>query len=212
MEKLSPPVKTIFFDIGNVLVFFSHETMFSQIASCANLPLSVIKDLFLNQHMQENVEKGKLSPEALYHLLLQKAPSPFPLEAFLQAASQIFRPNTPVLALVQRLKQEGKRLIFLSNTNAYHFHYLFSSIPEFHLFDDRILSHEVRAMKPEPAIFAKALALANCPPEECFYIDDIPEFVASARQVGLNGEVYKNPETLERHLRERGCFSIPPPL
>ena len=207
MEKL-PPLKTIFFDIGNVLVFFSHEKMFSQLAACSGLPVGSVKELFLQKGLQENIERGALAPEAAYHLLLEKAPSPFSRAEFFSAASEIFSPNEPAWILVRRLKEEGKRLILLSNTNAYHFQYLSSEFPEFSLFDEKVLSHEVQAMKPDPAIYARALSLAHCPPQECFYTDDIPEYVASARNLGIDAQVYTNPEALKGHLEKRGCFSI----
>lgn len=207
MEKL-PFLKTVFFDIGNVLVFFSHEKMFSQLASCSGLPVGSVKELFLQKGLQENIERGSVAPEAAYHLLLEKAPSPFSEAEFFSAASEIFSLNQPAWALVKRLKEEGKRLILLSNTNAYHFQYLSSKFSEFSLFHAKILSHEVKAMKPDPAIYERALATAGCSPQECFYTDDIPEYVASARNFGIDAHVYTDPAALKRHLEKRGCFSI----
>lgn len=73
-----------------------------------------------------------------------------------------------------------------------------------HQFDHKVLSFEVGHWKPDPRIFQKALSFSNCAPEECFYTDDVPEFIASAKEVGLNGEIFIDVPTLKKELVKRG--------
>jgi len=58
-------------------------------------------------------------------------------------------------------------------------------------------------MKPDRRIFKKALSLARCQPEECFYTDDIPEYIAGAKKVGLDGELFTGVEPLKQALLQR---------
>lgn len=96
------------------------------------------------------------------------------------------------------------RLLLLSNTNAIHFEMLRREYPLLRHFHGMVLSHEVHLVKPQPAIFEAAVRLAGCSPEECFYTDDVPEFVDAARTLGIDSEQFRGVEKLERELASRG--------
>ena len=96
------------------------------------------------------------------------------------------------------------RLLLLSNTNAIHFEMLRASHPMLRHFHHLILSYEVKAMKPRPEIFQTAIAHAGCPAEECFYTDDIAEYVAAARSQGIDAVQFESVAQLERELTARG--------
>jgi HAD superfamily hydrolase (TIGR01509 family) len=67
-----------------------------------------------------------------------------------------------------------------------------------------VLSYEVKAMKPSPAIYREAIARAQCRPEECFYTDDIPAYVEGARREGIDAVQFESCAQLERDLAARG--------
>lgn len=90
-------------------------------------------------------------------------------------------------ALVKRVQQRY-RCGLLSNTNALHMEHLRRQYPLLNEFAFQTLSYEVGAAKPAAAIYAAAEAAAQCPPEEIFYLDDVPEFVAAARARGWRAE------------------------
>lgn len=195
-------IKTVYFDIGNVLIFFSRPRMMEQLSACTGLSVEKLNHLFFQRKWLELYETGQIDTLALYQMLQGVSPHRFSLPELLEAASNIFVPNLELWPLVKSLKDQNIRLILLSNVSECHFNRVYSDYPIFHLFDQRILSYEVGACKPHPHIFRKALSLAQCLPEECFYTDDIPEFIEAARKEGLNGEVYRDVPTLENRLRD----------
>lgn len=197
-------LKTIFFDLGNVLVFFSHSKMFMQIADCTGLTIDQVKQILFEENAQILYEKGILDSAALFRIFQSRSPKSFNLQDLLYAASNIFTPNTALWPIAEQLKQQNYRLILLSNTSECHFNYVYAHYPILRLFDDRILSFEVGALKPDSKIFFKALSQAHCNPDECFYTDDIPEFVASARKVGLDSEIFIDVPTFKNALVQRG--------
>jgi putative hydrolase of the HAD superfamily len=71
-------------------------------------------------------------------------------------------------------------------------------------FHEQILSYEVGAMKPDPRIFERAIELAGCLPEECFYTDDIAEYVEAARRMGIDAVQFQSCAQLEREMVSRG--------
>ena len=66
-----------------------------------------------------------------------------------------------------------------------------------------MLSYEVRAMKPERAIYEAAVAKAGCAASEVFFTDDKAENVEGASTAGLDAVVFTSPEQLQRDLVSR---------
>jgi len=198
-------IKTIYFDLGNVLIFFSLPKMFSQIAHCTGTAPEEVQKILFDTNLRELYEKGFIQTEQLYQTVQKQSPRPFSLQEFMAAFSNIFTPNVELWPVVEQLKKGGIRLILLSNTSECHFNYAYSHYPILQLFDHKILSFEVGVWKPDLQIFQKALGVAQCAPEECFYTDDIPEFIANASKVGLQGEVFTGVSQLKQVLMERGC-------
>jgi glucose-1-phosphatase len=201
-------LKTVYFDLGNVLLFFSPAKMFDQIAQCTGLLSAQVKELLYETELRERHEKGLVDTEHLYLAFLKQSRHPFSLHEFMTAFANIFTPNTDLWPLVTTLKKQGMRLILLSNTSECHFNYAYSHYPILHQFDHKILSYEVGSWKPDLRIFQKALSHSQCSPEECFYIDDIPEFIASAKKAGLPGAVFTDVPSLKQQLIQLGCSGL----
>lgn len=199
-------VKTVYFDLGNVLIFFSLPKMFDQMSQCIGISPEEIRKFLFDTDLRRLYETGMINTEQLYRTFLKNSPKSFMLNDFIHSVSNIFTPNNELLPVVEHLKKKGIRLIILSNTCECHYQYVSSHYPILQLFDHKILSYEVGVWKPDARIFEKALARSRCKPEECFYTDDVPEFIDSARKVGLQGEIFTDVPTLRRHLSDRGLF------
>lgn len=68
----------------------------------------------------------------------------------------------------------------------------------------RLLSCEIGAVKPEPAMFAALLAQTGLEPAEHLLVDDKAENVDAAVRLGLRGHVYTRPQELIEHLQRLG--------
>jgi len=203
LDFQSPTIKTAIFDLGNVLVFFSYDKIIAQTAALTGLTPNAIRELLIRKELHGAYESGKISSENIYNIFLKEAPKSFTPEQFFFAASDIFQPNDSIFPLVKKLKKQGLRLVLLSNTSPAHFDFLTSRLPILDLFDAKVLSYEVKALKPHPRIYAAAIEAAKCSPQECFYTDDIPEFVIAARTHGIDAETFTNSEALENQFKKR---------
>lgn len=67
-------------------------------------------------------------------------------------------------------------------------------------FDAELLSCEVGLAKPDPAIYQKAVQLAECAPEECIFIDDKENNLIPARELGMTTILATNSEQIRRDL------------
>lgn len=183
-------------DIGNVLVFFSRKRMFVQLADVFNTSPQEIHDQLLAHRVYHDYERGAVSSLELYEKLcelFQTAPSP---EDVFRAASEIFTPNEQIYPQIESLRSRGVRLVLLSNISPIHWDYLTAHYPILETFHAKALSYEVGSAKPEPAIYQKAVELSGCAPEQCLYLDDLPEYVEAAQHCGIKGHVYSH-EVLE---------------
>lgn len=198
-------IKTIYFDLGNVLIFFSPDKMFAQLSKCIGISAAEIKEKLYETSLREEFETGKIGTEDLYRYFSKQGKREFSLSEFTTAFADIFTPNKELWPLVAQLKKQGIRLVLLSNTSECHYRFIDTHYPILKQFDHCVLSYEVGTWKPDPHIFKKALEHAKCAPHECFYTDDIPEFITSARNVGLPGEVFTDVPSLKKKLVSRGC-------
>ena len=195
---------TIFFDLGNVLLFFDHNKMQQQVADCCCLSIKEVSSLI--QKYFDGYERGTISTQTLYSDLLALGGKSVSFVDFTHALSNIFQPNLPVITLLEQLKNRGIKLFLLSNTCDAHFSFAQKHFAFLKLFDGFILSYEVGARKPEKEIYQKALEIGNCSSKECLYIDDVPAFVQAARSLNIDSEIYVKPEILHHHLIQRGIL------
>lgn len=91
-------------------------------------------------------------------------------------------------AIVERLAVSGYRTACLSNTNEEHWSQMLDEegYPAVRALELKLASHELRLLKPEPEIYAAALARFRCQPHEVVFFDDLIENVQAAQQCGWN--------------------------
>lgn len=197
-------IETFLFDMGNVLVHFSHDLMCEQMGALCGHSGADVRRLLLDSGLQWEFERGRISIEQFHTRFQEAVGRPVDMDKLLHAGSDIFRLNESLVPVIDTLKQRGHRLVLLSNTSVAHFGFIHDRWDILQRFDDFVVSYKVGAIKPEAAMFETALQRIHCPPTACLYTDDIPEYVARAREFGLQAEVFTNTAAYVRHLRDRG--------
>jgi len=197
-------IRTVVFDMGNVLVRFSHVRMCEQIGRLCGRSGADVAGLLLDSGLQWDFERGRVDEAGFHRRFVEAAGCPIDLDALRHAASDIFEPNDDVGEIVRALKDRGYRLVLLSNTSIAHYEFIRERWDLLEPFDELVLSYEVGATKPEPAIFEAALAAVRCRPAEAFYTDDIAAYVEAGRSHGLDAEVFTTATALRAHLAVRG--------
>ncbi len=202
-------IRTFLFDMGNVLVHFSHQKMYQQIGALYNLSEVEARSLLVDLNLQEQYERGKLTDTQFHHALEQHTNSKAEITELQQAVSNIFVLNHEILPLLDFLKKEGYKLIILSNTCSAHIAFIQKQWQLLNRFDDSVLSYKVGALKPEPEIYKAVLQIIDCKPHEAFFIDDIEENITQARQHGLQGVPFIGTVPLVKTLREEQGIALP---
>jgi putative hydrolase of the HAD superfamily len=197
-------IKTIIFDLGKVIIPFDFMRGYKGLERICGLPVAEIRSRIAATDLVQRFECGLVEPEDFVAQLSRMLDLHISYDQFCQVWSSIFLPD-PLIpeSLLEGLSRQY-RLLLLSNTNAIHFEMLERTYPLLRHFHDKILSHRVGALKPSPLIYREAIARAGCLPEEIFFTDDIPEYVAAARCEGIDAVQFESSNQVERELRARG--------
>lgn len=196
-------IRTFLFDLGNVLLHFSHDRMCAQIGALCGRSGPDVRKLLIDSGLQWDFERGLVSDVEFCRGLGAAADFTFELDTLKRAGSDIFVLNEPMLPILDALKARGHRLVLLSNTSIAHFEFVEREYDVLERFDDFVLSFKVGALKPDRAIFEAALKAIQCDPEDCFYTDDIADYVEAGRTFGLQAEVFTDHAALLEQLRRR---------
>lgn len=204
------PPKFLYFDLGNVLLTFDNDRMLRQIAELCGVDESVIREAFMptgtSADLQWRFESGLVSEDE-YHDAVRQATGADPTRAALEhAASDMFAPIEPTMELAMRLKQHGRRLGLLSNTNAFHWRFVLDGrYPVLNeAFEVQVTSFGAGAMKPDRRIYELAIEQSGVDRGDVFFTDDRPENVAGARDAGIDAVRFTSTEQLVEDLRVRG--------
>lgn len=197
-------IRTVIFDLGKVLIPFDFARGYRAMAShCAYTP-DQIPARIGSTDLVRRFESGQVPPEQFVTELCALLGAQIEYARFCQIWSSIFLPDPLVPeGLLEGLRRRY-RLLLLSNTNAIHFSMIRETYPLLRHFDDYVLSYEVGAMKPSPRIYQAAIDRAHCAPQECFFTDDIAEYVAVARQMGMDAVQFQSAAQIEGELLSRG--------
>lgn len=198
------PITTCLFDMGNVLVYFSHQTMCENVANVSGATVSEVDALLLKGGLNARLECGEISETQFHELVEQGLKKTVDVEALKHAVADIFQLNESIVPLLDELRSLGLRLVLLSNTSITHLEFIQQHFDVLNRFDALTTSYESGALKPNAAIYEDALRKANCPAEDCFYTDDIEDYVLGARSFGIHAEVYTETRLTRAALQQLG--------
>lgn len=200
------PPKFIYFDLGNVLLFFDHALGARQMAATAGKSEAQVRTAIFDSGLQWQYECGQLTSQQFYEEFCRRTDSRPDYDALSYAGGAIFKINASITPVLAQLRAAGYRLGLLSNTCEMHWDYFASGryalIPE--VFETVILSFRVGAMKPDAKIYAAAAEAAGVSPPEIFFMDDTGGHVAAAREFGIDAVQYTTTPKLVADLHERG--------
>ena len=182
------PPNAFLFDIGNVIVRFDFSLALRRVAEDSEVhdPVEVLARI---DRVKGAYEDGQIDRTAFLGAVFDVLRYRGTEAAFISAWEEIFEPNPPMIALVERL--HGRFPLFLlSNIGDIHRDYLFRRYPVFARFTAGTYSYAVRASKPGPEIYQHAIRTHGIEPARTFFIDDLLPNIATARTLGFRAHHY----------------------
>lgn len=199
-------IKTILFDLGNVVIPFDFKLAYARMAEHCDCKPEDVPARIRATGLVGPFERGEIAAEPFVRELSAALRVNITYPEFCSWWSSVFLPETLVSEALLEDLGSRYRLLALSNTNPIHFAMIQQTYPLLRHFHDYVLSHEVGAAKPEAKIYREAIARARCKPEECFFIDDLAVNIEAAREHGMDAVQFLSEEQLDRELRARGLL------
>lgn len=205
MNKPGKKYSVIVFDLGNVLLPFDYNIMLNKLEKIEkNLGHNFLKFYQDNYNIHRTFEKGELSEKEFIDIMLSGLNYKIDKETFCRYFSEIFKANEDVVSLLPGLKKNYK-LILLSNTNSIHEAY-WKNFEFIKYFDKLVLSHKVKALKPEAEIYKAAEKFTHKPSDEYLFIDDILEYAEAAKNAGWDAIHFTGYEKLLEEFMKRSIL------
>ena len=199
-------IQAVIFDLGNVVLFFSHDRMCRQLGRCFGLQSAEVHECLFATDFVSRYDRGLATTQEMFELLGSRGGVLPDVAEARAAAGDIFEVNVALEPVLEELKSRGMTLVALSNTCEVHTSHVARHFDVLQRFDRLVLSHEVGFTKPSPEIYGLAVQAAGCPPSSCYFTDDVPEYVEAARSCGLDAEVFVDADQTVAALRARGSY------
>ncbi|HEX5184956.1 MAG TPA: HAD family phosphatase [Allosphingosinicella sp.] len=197
----------VIFDVGNVLYGWDPEAFLARQIPEDAARLRFIEDVDL-WRWHDTLDGGRPFDDAAAELSEK-----FPDYAHLIAAwgerfgETITDPVPGVHEIVRELDERGVPLFAITNFSA-DFWRPFHAGEEafFSRFRGIVVSGEERLLKPDPALYYRALDRFGLGPAEALFVDDRLINVEGAEAVGMKAHLFTGAEGLRRRLEEEGLL------
>lgn len=192
-------IKAGIFDIGGVLLNWNNTYLFEDVDNTLLIDESQRHDAWKSN--MDLLEVGKITEEEFWSKftkevgITEKVPSNLMTRAI---ESKSFL-NEDVLSIAKRMRELGLKTGILSNTNTPHSNYL-KRLHFFEHFDEVVLSQEIGYRKPESEIYTYTLKKLGILGNDAFFVDDLPENVEAANEVGIHGILFQGVEKLRSNI------------
>jgi HAD superfamily hydrolase (TIGR01509 family) len=197
----------VIFDVGNVLYGWDPESFLARQIPDDEARLRYIEDVDL-WSWHERLDGGRRFDEAAAELSEK-----FPDYAHLIAAwgarfgETITDPVPGVHEIARELDARGVPLFAITNFSADFWPpFLAKERAFFDLFRSIVVSGEEKLLKPDPALYFRALDRFGLKPGDALFIDDREINVEGARAIGMHAHLFTGADGLRRRLEADGLL------
>lgn len=181
--------KNIVFDFGNVVGSFDGDYILSQYAANKE-DFQILADAIF--HNWPALDAGTVDYDQVADETIAALPAHLKETArdFYANWFQYVNPLTDTWDFIHELKSAGYFVYLLSNASTRFAEVSKKYYPILNEFDGIVFSAPLKLAKPDPAIYQYLFATYHLKPEECFFLDDLSENIATGQSLGMNGMVF----------------------
>ncbi len=195
-------IKTIMFDMGNVVVHTDFDALHAKFASRMRIPPRFVRN-FRDKHAAD-LTLGQ-TPWKQFRKDMEKAvgrPLPTFDKIWLEEGLKARTNNEPLLQIIATLR---KHYSVGAVTNLNEGRLLIDKKTKLYAnFDYTVLSCRDHVKKPDPAFFHLALSRAPATPDEAILVDNKTEYIVGAEELGIKTITYSDNAHLVESLKHFG--------
>jgi putative hydrolase of the HAD superfamily len=193
----------IIFDYGGVLVHDQAVQDRARLAEIARIPLTRFDELYWAKRC--DYDKDLVTGAEYWMAVAQSAGATVSAEAIEELteldSTSWMQFDDVMWEWIGQLRASGKRVAMLSNMPRDLGSALKTRTKRLDSFDHVTLSYEVRAAKPEPAIYEQCLEGLSLAPEQTLFFDDRIVNVQSAESLGIRAIQFTNRDDILLRVR-----------
>ncbi|MEX9254566.1 glucose-1-phosphatase [Pseudenterobacter timonensis] len=195
------------FDLGNVIVDIDFNRVLGAWSNFSRVPLATLRQKFTMGEAFHQHERGEIDDECFAEKLCHEMDLPLSYEQFSHGWQAVFVALRPeVIAIMHKLREQGHRVVVLSNTNRLHTTFWPDEYPEIKAAADKIyLSQEMGMRKPEARIYQAVLQAEGFSAADAVFFDDNTDNIEGANQVGITSILVTGKETIPNYFAKQLC-------
>lgn len=195
-------ITTFVFDLGSVLIDWKPTYLYDKMFADKEKEKYFLHHICtLAWHEKQN---AGCPPQRATEEMVQQYPEWEPyIRAYYGRWKEMFRGGIEgTLQIVKELKDKGYKLYISSNWNAELYNCNAGDFPFLQWFDGKLLSGEIKMMKPDKEIYQFFLETFRINPEQALFIDNNQENCDAAQALDFHTICFVNPVTLRQQLEE----------
>ncbi len=197
-------IKTVIFDIGNVLVDFCWEKHYKSFGYSEEIFQRLAKATVYDD-MWNQFDKGVLSEQEMLDIFIHNDPEiEQEIRTVFQNVSGTIEVYDYAYDWIHELQDKGYQVLILSNFSEKCFRECGTKMDFVKEADGAVISYIERMIKPDDEIYELLLTRYHLNPEECVFMDDKQENVTAAEKHGIHGIVFQNRADAIRQMAELG--------
>lgn len=198
------------FDMGNVIIDIDFNRVFAVWSKLSGVPLASIKKNFTAGEVFKLHERGNITDIEFAEEINSELGMSLSFEQFAEGWQAIFiAVRSEVIDIMNKLREQGHRVVVLSNTNRLHQDYWPEHYPEIAASADFLyLSQDLGMRKPDPELFKYVLESEDVEAQNAVFFDDLQINVDAALSVGMNAVHVIDKNTIIEYFKDYD-FTLP---
>lgn len=197
-------IKTVIFDIGNVLTRFCWREFFESFGydeeTTKKIECATVKSAAWNEY-----DRGRMTDEEVLEQFIRNDPSiERQLRETLADVSGILARCDYAIPWIQELKTGGRQVLVLSNFSNKAYTDCQDALDFLPYTDGGILSYREGCIKPEPEIYRRLIEKYRLIPEECVFVDDLQCNLDGAAAFGIHTILFCSQAQARAELKKLG--------
>lgn len=186
-------IRTVIFDIGNVLVKFDWKTYVYGVFD--KKTADVLAEAIWKSGHWEEFDRGVLNDAEIIKRMENAAPEyKNEIHMVMEHVGEFLAQYDYTKSWIRELKENGYNVLYLSNYGEFQMERNPQVLDFVPLMDGGVFSCHVKLIKPDPAIYAIMCEKYNLNPRECLFIDDNAANIAAAKEFGLHAVLFEGYE------------------
>ena len=201
-------IEAVIFDYGGVLCFHPPDEQIGELAARAGAPHARFVETYWALRFE--YDRGDVTYVEYWREFGRRVGRDYSerdIDEFVQLDVAFWlHVDQRMVEWARSLRRAGRKVALLSNMPRELGEHMKSQFAWLRDFDHLTLSYEVRAAKPEPAIYRDAVEGLGVAPEKALFLDDRAENVEAARAFGLRAARFESAEAFRSSAREAHDF------